>query len=155
MLPAQAASLVLGCLLSSPPPTDGGATADNGRAVLGLDEDLRHKLDVAIKSVQVRKSSLAAPANTLAQARRLAKVEAFLNWEAEYRGWYIFARCLRDGQIDSVEKLVLVKKGTQVVGDYDALRPPPARPPVIQRLPYRPFGVPVADPAPRIPPWRR
>jgi hypothetical protein len=148
MLSAQTASLILGCLLSSPPPTVGAEATDDGRAALGLDEALRRRLDVAIKSVQRREPSLATPATSLAQARRLARVEEHLTWEAEYRGWYVFAKPLPDGRPDLQLRAVLVKKGTQVVGYYQET--PPLRP-FYGRLP----GVPCVDPSPPGPPWRR
>jgi hypothetical protein len=148
MLPALTASLILGCLLASPAPTGGAEATDNGRAALGLDEALRRRLDVAIKAVEGRQPTLSAPATGLAQARRLAKVDEYLSWEAEYRGWYVFAKPGPDGRPDLRVTFVLVKKGAQVVGTYQET----AR---LTPWPYgRPFGVPNVDPAPPTP-WRR
>jgi hypothetical protein len=85
-----------------------------------LTEDVRHDLDRLIaRAERSAKPSLAAPARTLAEARRLAvrddDVGRGMVWEAEYQGWFIFAWDLSDGRPSLWFYGVAVRKDTRLV----------------------------------------
>src|SRR5262245_3081928 len=57
-------------------------------------------------------------AMTLQQARHFADVPPKFTWQAEYAGWFVFARPGLKGEPDAWAGIIFVEKGTNRVGHY-------------------------------------
>ena len=55
---------------------------------------------------------------TLAEARRIADVPGWLNWQVEYDGWFVFGVKSALGGPDEWSGVYFIKKGTNVMAFY-------------------------------------
>jgi hypothetical protein len=113
-------ALAIVVALVSPALADGPAAPKvTAPAPVALDQKDRDGLARMLKKVAPRANpQLAYAAMTMAEARQLAGVPAWLKWQVEYDGWFVFSTKSALGGPDEWSGVFYVRKGTNVMGYY-------------------------------------
>ena len=79
----------------------------------------RDQLAGLLKKVAPKaKPRLAYAPQTLAEARRMADVPAWLPWQVEFDGWFVFGVHDRAGGADVWSGVYIIRKGSNVMGYF-------------------------------------
>jgi hypothetical protein len=70
------------------------------------------------KAIAKAKPRLAYAPLTLAEARRVADVPAWLSWQVEYDGWFVFGVHDRAGGPDPWSGVFFIRRGTNLIGFF-------------------------------------
>ncbi|HVK10669.1 MAG TPA: hypothetical protein VM597_18020 [Gemmataceae bacterium] len=113
-------SVVVVIVLAVPVAADGPAGPTSAApAPAPLAKKDRDQLAGLLRKVAPKaKPDMAHAPQTLTEARRMANVPAWLPWQVEFDGWFVFGVRDRAGGADVWSGVYFVRKGTNVVGYY-------------------------------------